>query len=113
MKIPKFPNGNLSKQYKNWKSRLQIKRPHLVKVHWMDACGGLQPRFNIDDSEWFNKTEFGVINSTVGWLLLYNDSWVVVCGELSDTNQPREITEVPTKIVLQIDILEKGYQNIS
>lgn len=110
-RIPKSPTGRLSKFYqKSWKHRLAGRKPALVKVTWMDACGGMRPRFEIRDSDWANKAEFGVINTTVGFLLLLDEDWCVTASEICEGGDPRDITEVPTCIVLEVNVLEKATQ---
>ena len=109
MAIPKHPNGRLSKLYdRKWKKRLAEGRPAIVKVDWMDACGGTNPKFNVSDSGWVDKTQFGIINTTVGYLMLCDEDWVVTAAELSEGNHPRDITEIPTAIVLEITIIQKA-----
>lgn len=71
----------------------------------MDACARFNGTFNITDPKWPEQTAFGIINQTVGWLLYNNNEWVVLAGEMDQDGYPRGITEVPTSLVLEIEIL--------
>ena len=71
----------------------------------MDACSQFRPNFDITHSNWPQTTEFGIINRSVGWLLVADKDWVVLADELDENGQPRGIMNVPTCIVLEIEIL--------
>lgn len=77
----------------------------MVMVSWMDACSRFNANFNVVDPNWAENTAFGVINQTIGWLMSTNEKWTIVAGELDDNGYPRGITEIPTSIVLEIEIL--------
>lgn len=107
--IPKKPNSRPSKLYaKNWLLRVKGLYPAIVKVTWLDACGGSTPRFNINDSNWAQTTEFGVINQSVGYLLLMDEDFTVLAAEISEAHEVRDITEIPTATVLNVETLVKG-----
>lgn len=72
---------------------------------WMDACHGANPRFNLNDPDWDTKGTFGVINQTVGFLLAKNEKWVIISMELCEAGYARDVTEIPTAIVLKIEEL--------
>ncbi len=74
-------------------------------VSWMDACHCTNPRFNLNDPDWDKTGTFGVINQTVGWLLNMNEKWVVVSMELCEAGYARDVTEIPTCLVLKIEEL--------
>jgi hypothetical protein len=74
----------------------------------MDACGGTDPRFDISHPDWVDSTDFGVINTTVGWLLAVDEDWVISAAEIDESGGPRGTTEVPTCNVLEILTLVKG-----
>ena len=73
----------------------------------MDACQTFRPAFNPSDPTWpdSNPNAFGVVNQTVGFLLSHNKDWVIVGGEVDENGQPRDITDIPTGIVLEIEEL--------
>lgn len=74
-------------------------------VSWMDACARFNPNFNVIQPDWAERGNFGVINQTIGWLMSSNPSWTILAAELDDAGYPRGITEIPTSIVLEIEIL--------
>lgn len=74
-------------------------------VSWMDACSRFNPNFNVVDPNWAKNSNFGVINQTIGWLMELNDQWTIIANELDCSGYPRGIVEVPTSIVLEIEVL--------
>jgi hypothetical protein len=78
----------------------------------MDACSRFSANFDVADPDWPSKTEFGVVNMSVGWLMEANKDWVVLAGELSEDLRPRDIMNIPTAIVLEMaEILPKEVQD--
>lgn len=73
----------------------------------MDACGGLRPRVNLANTNWptDDADSIGIINQTVGYLLLYNKDWCIVAAEMSEQGEPRDITDVPSVLVLAVEEL--------
>lgn len=71
----------------------------------MDACSRFNANFDVADPDWPTKTEFGVVNMSVGWLMNVDKDWVVLAGELSEDLRPRDIMNIPTSIVLEIQEL--------
>lgn len=104
---PLLATRNSIRAYPVWHSRLAGSRPALVKVSWMDACGGVRPRVDLNNPNWpeDDKDNIGIINQTVGYLLLYNKDWCIVAAEMSEDGSPRDITDVPSSIVLAIEEL--------
>ena len=74
-------------------------------VSWMDACSRFNANFNIVDPNWAENSNFGVINQTIGWLMTLNDKWTIVADELDAEGYPRGLVEIPTSIVLEVEIL--------
>jgi len=74
-------------------------------VSWMDACARFNPNFNVINPNWSEGSQFGIVNQTLGWLMSTNEKWTIIAGELDENGYPRGITEVPTSIVLEIEIL--------
>lgn len=74
-------------------------------VSWMDACSRFNANFNVIDPDWVENTSFGVINQTIGWLMTMNEKWTIIAGELDCGGYPRGLTEIPTSIVLEVEIL--------
>ena len=104
---PLLATRNPIRAYPVWHSRIAGGRPALVKVSWMDACGGLRPRVNLANTNWptDDKDNIGIINQTVGYLLLYNKHWCLVAPEMSEQGEPRDITDVPSVLVLAVEEL--------
>lgn len=71
----------------------------------MDACGRTRPTFSLENKDWPEEAAFGIVNQTVGWLLSYNRDWTVVSAEVDEYGQVRDLTEIPTAIVLEIEVL--------
>lgn len=106
LKLPR--SKPLSQYLPNWRQRLKVERPKVVCVSWLDACSHFNPNFSVYDADWPETAELGVVNQTVGWLLSVDSSWVIVAGELDDAGHPRDISHVPTAIVLNVDVLVPG-----
>jgi hypothetical protein len=73
----------------------------------MDACGGLRPRVDLSNPNWptDDSDNIGVINQTTGYLLLYNKDWCIIAAEMSEDGSPRDITDVPSVLVLAVEEL--------
>ncbi len=91
---------------KDWPSRLKRPAPQVVNVTWMDACHATAARFDLKNPNWDTQGTFGVINQTVGWLLTKNEKWVVLAMEIDEYGYVRDVTDIPTSIVLNIEILK-------
>lgn len=72
----------------------------------MDACHQFNPPFHVTNPNWAKTAKFGVVNHTTGWLLHLDETWAVVAGEMDQDGFPRGITDIPTAIVTQIEILK-------
>lgn len=78
----------------------------------MDACGGLNPRVGYTNPNWpkDDADSIGIINQTVGYLMLYSKDWCIVAAEMSEAGNPRDITDVPTSLVLAVQELEPAVE---
>lgn len=74
-------------------------------VSWMDACARFNANFDVVNPSWPENTAFGIVNQTIGWLMTTNKKWTIIAGELDEAGYPRGITEVPTSLVLEIEVL--------
>jgi hypothetical protein len=72
----------------------------------MDACMTMIPSFNIKDPNWVSdKRAFGIVNQTVGHLLKYDNEWCITASELDENGHPRDVTDIPSSLVLEIEEL--------